>query len=120
MCSCSRDLMCLFIRWILQISDLKSSMQKNWPTLACPSNDGTDFWSHEWEKHGTCSESVLSQHDYFEASLALKEKIGLLNILKSAGKMKLKSPCCTLSRLGPSSWEKNTGNVMSMLQANWC
>ncbi|XP_016504184.1 intracellular ribonuclease LX-like isoform X2 [Nicotiana tabacum] len=35
-----------------QISDLISSMQKNWPTLSCPSNNGTRFWSHEWKKHG--------------------------------------------------------------------
>ncbi|OWM75938.1 ribonuclease 1-like [Punica granatum] len=68
-----------------EISDLTSSMQKNWPTLACPSNDGTNFWSHEWEKHGTCSESVLNQHNYFETALGLKKSIGLLNVLKNAG-----------------------------------
>ncbi|KAF2298851.1 hypothetical protein GH714_028317 [Hevea brasiliensis] len=68
-----------------KISDLMSSLQKNWPTLACPSGDGNKFWSHEWEKHGTCSESELDQHDYFEASLKLKEKANLLQVLKNAG-----------------------------------
>ncbi|KAJ4981896.1 hypothetical protein NE237_032733 [Protea cynaroides] len=29
------------------ISDLISRMQSDWPTLACPSNDGVKFWSHE-------------------------------------------------------------------------
>ncbi|KAK3421905.1 ribonuclease 1 [Eucalyptus grandis] len=68
-----------------EVSDLKSSMQKNWPTLACPSGDGQKFWSHEWEKHGTCSESVLDQHAYFELALSLKQKANLLQALKSSG-----------------------------------
>lgn len=81
--------MCPIIQTDVQISDLTSSMKKNWPTLACPSNDGTEFWSHEWEKHGTCSESVLSQHDYFQAALNFKEKLGLLSALESAGEINL-------------------------------
>ncbi|XP_021890562.1 ribonuclease 3-like [Carica papaya] len=68
-----------------QISDLKSSLEKNWPTLSCPSNDGTKFWTHEWVKHGTCSESELDQREYFEAALKLKDKINLLKILNIAG-----------------------------------
>ncbi|XP_065869773.1 ribonuclease 3-like [Euphorbia lathyris] len=68
-----------------QISDLVSSLQKNWPTLACPSGDGNKFWSHEWVKHGSCSESELDQHDYFEAALKLKEKAKLVEILANAG-----------------------------------
>ncbi|XP_038678880.1 ribonuclease 3-like [Tripterygium wilfordii] len=68
-----------------QISDLISSLQKTWPTLSCPSNDGVNFWTHEWEKHGTCSESELDQHDYFQAGLKLKETANLLQILKDAG-----------------------------------
>ncbi|KAF8016445.1 hypothetical protein BT93_H1840 [Corymbia citriodora subsp. variegata] len=68
-----------------KISDLESSMQKNWPSLACPSNNGQAFWSHEWEKHGTCSKSVLDEHAYFKAALELKQKANLLQALKSAG-----------------------------------
>ncbi|XP_020236758.1 ribonuclease 1 isoform X2 [Cajanus cajan] len=68
-----------------EISDLKSSLQSNWPTLACPSGDGIQFWTHEWDKHGTCSESVLKQHDYFQAGLSLREKTNLLKALNSAG-----------------------------------
>ncbi|ESR51938.1 hypothetical protein CICLE_v10032651mg [Citrus x clementina] len=67
-----------------QISDLRSSMQKNWPTLACPSGNGITFWSHEWEKHGTCSESVLNQHQYFQTALNLKNQIHLLQALRTA------------------------------------
>lgn len=70
---------------IIQISDLTNSMKKSWPSLACPSSDGLSFWSHEWEKHGTCSESVLNEHDYFQASLNLKNQVDLLQTLKTAG-----------------------------------
>ncbi|KAJ9187485.1 hypothetical protein P3X46_002936 [Hevea brasiliensis] len=68
-----------------KISDLRSSMEKNWPTLACPSGNGLTFWSHEWEKHGTCSESILDQHGYFEAALDLKKQANLLQALQSSG-----------------------------------
>ncbi|CAI0402129.1 unnamed protein product, partial [Linum tenue] len=68
-----------------QIEDVLPQLQKFWPTLACPSGDGVKFWTHEWEKHGTCSESEMDQHDYFVAALKLKDKANLLQILKSAG-----------------------------------
>ncbi|TYG90544.1 hypothetical protein ES288_A12G190500v1 [Gossypium darwinii] len=68
-----------------KISDLISNMRKNWPSLSCPSNDGESFWSHEWEKHGTCSESVFDQHTYFETTLGLKQQTNLLKALKAAG-----------------------------------
>lgn len=68
-----------------EISDLISRMQRNWPTLACPSGDGSTFWSHEWNKHGTCSESVLDQHSYFKSALDLKDKLNLLQVLQDAG-----------------------------------
>ncbi|KAL5981184.1 hypothetical protein ACLOJK_029105 [Asimina triloba] len=68
-----------------QMEDLLPEMQARWPTLACPTNNGSRFWAHEWEKHGTCSESVLSQHDYFEAALNLKKQVNLLQILRDAG-----------------------------------
>lgn len=57
-------------------------MEKDWPSLSCPSSDGVRFWTHEWEKHGTCS--LLNQHKYFETSLKLKEKANLLQVLKDA------------------------------------
>ncbi|XP_009360332.2 ribonuclease 3 [Pyrus x bretschneideri] len=68
-----------------QISELLTSLNKNWPSLSCPSSNGYRFWSHEWEKHGTCSESELDQKEYFEAALKLREKVKLLQILKNAG-----------------------------------
>lgn len=72
------------INWMhAQISDLLSTLQKDWPTLACPSADGIKFWGHEWEKHGTCSS--LDQHSYFQATLDLKHRSNLLQVLANAG-----------------------------------
>ncbi|XP_073138819.1 extracellular ribonuclease LE-like [Henckelia pumila] len=68
-----------------KISDLISKMQQNWPSLAYPCGNGTELWAYEWEKHGTCSESVLDQHDYFKSALELKSKLDLLQILQSEG-----------------------------------
>ncbi|CAN0923650.1 Extracellular ribonuclease LE [Linum grandiflorum] len=68
-----------------KVSDLISSMQKNWPTLACPSGNGVTFWTHEWEKHGTCSEDVLDQHSYFANALSLQSQTGLLDALTNSG-----------------------------------
>ncbi|KAI5386279.1 ribonuclease 1 isoform X2 [Lathyrus oleraceus] len=67
------------------ISDLTSSLQKNLPTLGCPSGVEIQFWTHEWEKHGTCSESSLKQHDYFEITVNLKQKANLIDALTSEG-----------------------------------
>ncbi|XP_022878308.1 intracellular ribonuclease LX-like isoform X2 [Olea europaea var. sylvestris] len=66
-----------------EVSDLVSRMQKDWPTLACPSGDGFKFWSHEGDKHGTCT--TLDQHTYFQSALDLKKKANLLQVLKNAG-----------------------------------
>ncbi|KAJ3690349.1 hypothetical protein LUZ61_019513 [Rhynchospora tenuis] len=67
-----------------KIQDLVSSLQPNWASLACPSSDSTSFWQHEWEKHGTCSETVLDEHSYFQDALNLKSMTKLLSCLKSA------------------------------------
>lgn len=66
-----------------EFSDLISTMEKNWPSLACPSSDGLKFWSHEWLKHGTCS--ALNQHAYFQTALDFKTKSNLLQNLNNAG-----------------------------------
>ncbi|KAL5553856.1 hypothetical protein UlMin_041257 [Ulmus minor] len=46
-----------------ELSEIMSSLQQDWPSLSCPSSNGFRFWSHEWEKHGTCSESEMDQRD---------------------------------------------------------
>ncbi|XP_004298428.1 PREDICTED: extracellular ribonuclease LE-like [Fragaria vesca subsp. vesca] len=54
-----------------QVSELIGYLQTDWPSLACPSSNGTRLWSEEWEKHGTCSQSNLPQYNYFLQGLSL-------------------------------------------------
>ncbi|KAK4399805.1 Extracellular ribonuclease LE [Sesamum angolense] len=63
---------------------MEPRMEVSWVSLSCKNNE-TTFWTHEWDKHGTCSESVLDQHSYFEAALNIKDKVNLLQILEAAG-----------------------------------
>ncbi|KAK7845533.1 extracellular ribonuclease le [Quercus suber] len=83
-------------------------MQVSWPTLACPSSSGSSFWSHEWEKHGTCSESILNQHGYFQAALNHKDKVDLLQILESAVSWPtLACPSSSGSSFWSHEWKKH-------------
>ncbi|KAL6841727.1 hypothetical protein ACP4OV_028239 [Aristida adscensionis] len=66
-----------------EIRDLVASLDRNWPTLSCKSGRSLEFWSYEWNKHGTCSN--LGQHDYFAAALALKARHNLTAVLAGAG-----------------------------------
>ncbi len=50
------------------ISDLLPDMEQYWSS--CPGDESNrDFWSHEYEKHGSCAPSSWSEHDYFQAAL---------------------------------------------------
>ncbi|KAF3320267.1 extracellular ribonuclease LE-like protein [Carex littledalei] len=68
-----------------EIEDLQRTMEEYWPTLACPTGNGLKFWAHEWDKHGTCTESTLDQHSYFLSALNLYKKANLLKALQDAG-----------------------------------
>jgi ribonuclease I len=50
------------------ISDLMSQMNTDWPACNWGHNQ-TWFLSHEWLKHGTCSQ--WDEHDYFAAALSI-------------------------------------------------
>lgn len=66
------------------LKPLQSRLQKAWPSFTCP-QIGRKFWTHEWNKHGTCSKSVLGELAYFKAALNLKNKVNLLQALARAG-----------------------------------
>jgi len=58
------------------ISDLVTTLNKVWP-----SNNGanTNFWTHEWEKHGTCSE--FGERAYFQNSINLQSSYDIKGAL---------------------------------------
>ncbi|KAK9707234.1 hypothetical protein RND81_07G182100 [Saponaria officinalis] len=66
------------------IKPMQDRLRKEWPSVTCP-DIGRKFWVHEWNKHGTCSKSVLDEIPYFQAALNLKYKINLLQALAEAG-----------------------------------
>lgn len=55
-----------------------------WPNVKYAEDDSdyTEFWDHEWTKHGTCS--GLSQINYFNATVALIESFGTPSIYSDA------------------------------------
>lgn len=55
-----------------------------WGVWTCPSNE-TNLWEHEWNKHGTCVQTVFDQHSYFLTNLRFRQKLNFLNILKQKG-----------------------------------
>eukprot|EP01035_Chromulina_nebulosa_P019484 gene19484-25370_t len=61
-----------------------TTMTTYWPNVdyALTSSDYTEFWEHEWTKHGTCS--GLSQATYFQNTINLYLKYGTPSILTSA------------------------------------
>lgn len=52
------------VNGFLQMSDLKNELDKEWPSLEEEENE--KIWKKEWERHGICSEPLLTQHAFFE------------------------------------------------------
>jgi ribonuclease T2 len=52
------------------------TMTTYWPDVQYQETDSNydEFWTHEWEKHGTCS--GLSQYDYFNYATQLIQTFG--------------------------------------------
>ncbi|KAG6573572.1 hypothetical protein SDJN03_27459, partial [Cucurbita argyrosperma subsp. sororia] len=63
---------------------LEPLLNQYWPDLISKNNRG--FWRYEWNKHGTCSESVFNQVQYFQTTLNIRTNpnYDLLAILKTA------------------------------------
>lgn len=69
------------------IADIESELDKRWPNII---NDTphTNFWKHEWEKHGTCAaslETLNSEHKYFSKGIELNKMWDLAKVLEGAG-----------------------------------
>jgi len=62
------------------ITDLISEMNVVWPSN---SGSNSDFWTHEWEKHGTCSQ--FGEHDFFQNVVTLQDRYNVKAALSSAG-----------------------------------
>ena len=60
---------------------MKPRLQQVWPNYF--STNYTQFWEHEWMKHGTCSN--MQQFDFFRLTLDIYARNDLEAILINAG-----------------------------------
>ncbi|GMR58030.1 hypothetical protein PMAYCL1PPCAC_28225 [Pristionchus mayeri] len=70
-----------------QVEQLHEQMRTKWPNLF-PKTPEDQLWSHEWEKHGTCSKSdplLDSQFKYFNMSLFLLDHVNLRTRMEQKG-----------------------------------
>ncbi|XP_077669453.1 ribonuclease T2 isoform X1 [Eretmochelys imbricata] len=73
---------------VTEIKDLLPDMRHYWPDILHSSPNRTQFWKHEWEKHGTCAatvEPLNSQKKYFGRTLDLYQKLDLNSCLLKVG-----------------------------------
>eukprot|EP01101_Sappina_pedata_P001392 TRINITY_DN1147_c0_g1_i1.p1 TRINITY_DN1147_c0_g1~~TRINITY_DN1147_c0_g1_i1.p1 ORF type:complete len:239 (+),score=73.19 TRINITY_DN1147_c0_g1_i1:156-872(+) len=48
--------------------------------------NSTALWTHEWDKHGTCSKDVMStQHTFFSTAVSLHTTIDVTTVLQASG-----------------------------------
>ncbi|XP_013396317.1 ribonuclease Oy [Lingula anatina] len=69
------------------IKPIETNLDVNWPNLYTDS-EKTEFWQHEWDKHGTCAASLPalgSQFKYFSKGLELHQKYNATILLARAG-----------------------------------
>ncbi|XP_066401727.1 ribonuclease T2 [Molothrus aeneus] len=73
---------------VTEIKDLLSDMRLYWPDVLHSSVNRTQFWKHEWDKHGTCAatlEVLNSQKKYFGKAIELYQHVDLNGCLLKVG-----------------------------------
>ncbi|XP_023528983.1 ribonuclease MC-like [Cucurbita pepo subsp. pepo] len=68
-----------------QIAALRPQLNTYWPDVIKGKNQ--QFWQHEWDKHGICSDPPFNQPQYFQITLNIRinHSYDLLAILNAAG-----------------------------------
>ncbi|XP_022158909.1 ribonuclease MC-like [Momordica charantia] len=66
-----------------KISLLESPLNATWPDVI--GGNQKQFWRHEWNKHGKCSEKTFRQSTYFWISIHMRNRFRLLYTLGVAG-----------------------------------
>jgi len=69
------------------IEPIESDLNLYWYEISSK-KDPTEFWSHEWIKHGSCALQLTdfkTEYKYFEGGLLLRNKFDLYSILKDGG-----------------------------------
>ncbi|XP_022155091.1 ribonuclease MC-like [Momordica charantia] len=87
-----------------KISSLETDLNRVWPNVI--TGDNKFFWSHEWNKHGVCSESKFNMKAYFQMAINMRNSIDLMNALKVGG-------------LAPNGLSKSKQRVQSALRTHF-
>lgn len=65
---------------------LLSQLTEYWPNLHTDQSFYS-FWTHEWDKHGTCAQSLPSmsgEYNYFKMGILLNKRYNILEMLNKA------------------------------------
>ena len=54
------------------LAPIKAQLEKYWHSDSRPD---AEFWEHEWLKHGTCTNPMLKEYDYFKKVLELYDQV---------------------------------------------
>jgi len=70
-----------------KVAAIRSQLLEHWPDLE--KNDPNGFWSHEYDKHGTCAAdgtapSIADELSFFKLALKLQSQFSLLTALSNA------------------------------------
>jgi len=69
-------------------SQIASLVPVLWEVWYDYTGDGYDFWSHEWDKHGTCASTLPAldgEYNYFSNAINLHQKYDPTSLLAAAG-----------------------------------
>lgn len=55
------------------LAPLVPTLQQDWPNCFAAFQDDESFWTHEWQKHGSCT--GMGQVGFFNYTLALYERL---------------------------------------------
>jgi len=72
---------------ITKIQPIVTQLLATWPNMVV-GDSLSGFWQHEWQKHGTCAESVpayTGELNYFNQSLTLNKRFDLYNQMSKQG-----------------------------------
>lgn len=72
-----------------EIADIIVPLDRAWYDTMHDQANGTDFWSHEWDKHGTCAMSDRSccgsERQYFQSAIQMHDRLTEAQWLANAG-----------------------------------
>ncbi|QHO42441.1 hypothetical protein HN51_008146 [Arachis hypogaea] len=68
----------------LMTATLQGHLAPDWPSLL-PGQSNMDFWTAQWEKHGSCSAERFAQSEYFEKALFHRHNLDIDGELKKVG-----------------------------------